>query len=63
MAPAEKSNLIPPPIAKIVSKEEAYWTDCKNQVENQIEGLAKAQKLNVAILEIVLLRLKEAQKV
>ena len=59
---AGKSNLIPPPIATIVSKEVAYWGDCKLQVENQIEGLNKALKLNAAILEIVLLRLKDAQE-
>ena len=63
MEPQEKSSMIPPtPIATIVSKEEAYWNDCRLQVQNQIEGLNKALKLNAAILEIVLLRLKDAQE-
>jgi len=64
MEPQEKSSMIPPtPIATIVSKEEAYWTDCKLQVQNQIEGLNKVLKLNMVILDAVLIKLKEAQKV
>ena len=64
MEPQEKSSMIPPtPIATIVSKEEAYWNDCRLQVQNQIEGLNKALKLNMVILDAVLIKLKEAQKV
>ena len=63
MEPQEKSSMIPPtPIATIVSKEEAYWNDCRLQVQNQIEGLNKALKLNMVILDAVLIKLKEAQK-
>lgn len=48
-------------IAKIVSKEEAFWTEVKERTEKEIETLEKMIKFNQAILEMSLSKIKDQQ--
>jgi len=47
---------------KIVSKEEAYWTQIKEKTEIEIETLEKMLKFNKAILEMAQVKIKSEQE-
>ena len=48
---------------KIVSKEEAFWTDIKDKTEHEVGYLEKMLKFNNAILELALMKIAQEKGV
>lgn len=49
------------PIAKIVSKDEAFWTEIKESTEKDIERLEKLLKFQTEIAAMCNIKIKEQQ--
>jgi hypothetical protein len=56
----EKSNEVPQPIAKIVTKDVAFWTEAYDVVSKQLEGLEKSMKLQNVIAAAVKAEMQKA---
>ena len=47
---------------KIVSKEEAFWSDVKKAAEREKEAIEKAMKFQTAIIELADNKIEKARK-
>lgn len=60
--PVIKKDPIPPLNAKIVSKEEAFWTELKEKIENDVLNMQRQIMMNEVVIDFVKKKIAAEQK-